>query len=288
MNRPSPLLAAATILLIPACSADRVVDAISDTEVDSIQTTRESVTIASETEVPGVLHVRLAWGYLAWKEHASRGDRATGLRDAGFDWTGGLTISNGTATLDMSTFLEKGDSAEVGAANEVKWNSHTYPHFDGVIATLTPETADAQVVIDTPSFKKTLSFTELATGGEQRFAVEATGRELSISPLVDEDASCSGFIVGFLKADGTTLGFKGLRLSKLGDRLGKLRFESVDGAITAEVLDTEGVVIDTGTGALNAEAKTFTVQLSNGTVRGSYADPSYSSRGSFQATARCP
>lgn len=288
MHRSKLFAALATLLLTPACAGSSD-SAIADSDVDAIATARSSLTTVDEFATPDVLHVRLAWGYLAWQDRGGRTAARTAGRELGFDWTGNLVLSDGTATLDMSTFLEKGDSAVSGEANEVKWNSHTYPHFDGVIATLKPASAAANLVIKTPSFEKTLSFAEVAAGKELRFDVESTGRQFSISALPDESAACSGFVVGFVKPEGAVTHFKGLRLSNLGDRLGKLRFEASDGVISsAEVLNAAGEVVDTGAGTLDAAAHTFSVTLGSGTVSGLYADPSYSSRGSFQATARCP
>lgn len=289
------LVGLATFLLVPAC-AGSAGGGVSDSEVDAIKTARESLTIADEFTSTSVapMHVRLAWGYLSWMGEGGRGAKGQpGLSvpkvmPEGFDWTGNATVTDGKATLDMSTFLEKGDSAEAGEANEVKWNSHTFPHFDGVIATLEPATTAASLVIKTPSFEKTVALSELTGGKELRFDVEATGRQFSISSLPEEDAACSGFVVGFSRVDGTTTHFKGLRLSKLGDRLGKLRFDVTDGAITAEVVDASGAVIDSGEGTLDAASHTFAIKLGTGSVSGLYVDPSYSSRGSFQATARCP
>lgn len=281
------LTAVAAFFLTPACTGASG-GGVSDSEVEAISTTRESLTIADEFTSTSVapLHVRLAWGYLSWM--GDRGLRSsTGVRAERYDWTGSAVLSDGKATLDMSTFLEPGDSAAAGEANEVKWTSHTVPHFDGVIATLEPATAAANLVIKTPTFEKTVAVAELAAGAELRFDVEASGRQFSISALPDEDAACSGFIVGFARVDGETTHFKGLRLSKLGDRLGKLRFDATGGAITAEVVDPDGAVVDSGEGTLDATAHTFRITLGSGTVSGLYVDPRYSSRGSFQATARC-
>lgn len=269
-----PLFAA--LFALSACSGGG--GAIADSEVDAIKTTRSSLTVADEFATPGVLHVRLAWGLLSW---AGKGQRPTG-----FDWTGGAKLSDGTANLDMVTFFEKGDEAVAGEASEVKWNSHTYPHFDGVIATLTPG-AGGTVTIDTPSFKKELPVAALNAGNELRFPVGTAGHEFSISSLADQDAACSGFVVGFVKPDGETTHFKGLRLSNLGDRLGKLSFDVAGGAITAEVTDLNGELVESGTGTIDAATRTFSIALGKSTVTGLYVDPSYSSRGSFQATERC-
>ncbi|MFT3706849.1 MAG: hypothetical protein QM817_04200 [Archangium sp.] len=275
MPRTRVLLASSLILFTAACSGSSG-GAITDSEVDAIKTTRSSLTTTDEFATPDVVHVRLAWGLLAW---AGKGAKPTAT-----DWTGGLTLSDGTATLDMSTFFEKGDSAANGEANQVKWNSHTYPHFDGVIATLKPGSSASTVAIVTPNFEKTLSIAELVSGGEVRFPVDAAGHEFSISPLPDEDASCSNFVVGFVRDSS----FKGLVLSNLGDRLGKLRFDILtDGTLSAEQVDLNGEVVASGTGTIDAAAHTFTISIGKSTVSGIYADPSYSSRGSFQATSRC-
>lgn len=278
------VLVASLILFTAACSGSSG-GAITDSEVDAIKTTRSSLTTTDEFATPDVVHVRLAWGLLAW---AGKGFVQTseqkGTKPTGTDWTGGLTLSDGTATLDMSTFFEKGDSALNGEANQVKWNSHTYPHFDGVIATLKPGSSASTVAIVTPNFEKTLSISELVQGGEVRFPVDAAGHEFSISALPDEDASCSNFVVGFVRDSS----FKGLVLSNLGDRLGKLRFDILtDGTLGAEQVDLNGEVVASGTGTIDAAAHTFTLSIGKSTVSGLYADPSYSNRGSFQATSRC-
>jgi hypothetical protein len=275
MPRTRILLALSLFALTPACTGSSG-GAITDSEVDAIQTTRSSLTTTDEFATPDVVHVRLAWGLLAW---AGKGTRPTGV-----DWTGGATLSDGTATLDMSTFFEKGDSAANGEANQVNWNSHTYPHFDGVVATLKPGSADATLAIKTPNFEKTLAISELVKRGELRFPVDAAGHAYSISALPDQDASCSNFVVGFVRDSN----FKGLVLSNLGDRLGKLRFEVMtDGTISGEQVDLDGEVVASGTGAIDSAAHTFSLTLGKSVVTGLYEDPSYSSRGSFQATARC-
>ncbi|MFO0598553.1 MAG: hypothetical protein U0228_24820 [Myxococcaceae bacterium] len=269
------LLAASVVVLsaLSACSGSS--SGVADSEVDAIQTARSSLTTADEFATADVLHVRLAWGLLAWADK--------GLRPKGVDWTGAATLSNGSATLDMITFFEPGDSKVDGPANALSWNSHTYPHFDGVIGTLKPGAADATLAIKTASFEKTLSIAELLSSKELRFKVDDVGHEFSVSALPDQDASCSGFVVGFVR--GTE--FKGLHLSNLGDRTGKLRFEAADGKIAAELVDENGAVVDTGTGTIDASAHTFTIALGKSTVNGLYEDASYSSRGAFQATQTC-
>lgn len=266
--------ALSVLFFVSACSGSSG-GAVSDSEVDAIKTTRSSLTTVDELATPGVLHVRLAWGLLAWADK--------GVKPSAFDWTGAATLSDGTAKLDMVTFFEKGDEAVAGEANQLKWNSHTYPHFDGVIGTLTPASEGGALSIVTPKFEKSVAISELLAAGELRFKVDDVGHEFSISALPDEDASCSGFVVGFVRESN----FKGLRLSNLGDRLGKLRFDVTDGKIAAEVVDLNGEVIDSGEGALDAAAHTFSITLSTSTITGLYEDASYSSRGSFQATVRC-
>ncbi|MBL8912792.1 MAG: hypothetical protein JNM17_19020 [Archangium sp.] len=272
MSRSKVLFALSFLFLVPGCAGS---SGVADSEVDAIKTTRSSLTTTDEFASPGVLHVRLAWGLLSWAEK--------GKRPEGFDWTGSATLSDGTAKLDMVTFFEKGDQAVAGEANQMKWNSHTYPHFDGVIGTLTPASLDGTLTIATPKFEKSLSVNELLSAGELRFDVDDVGHQLSISALPDENANCSGFVVGFSRDSS----FKGLHLSNLGDRLGKLRFEVTDGKIAAEVVDLNGEVVDSGEGTLDAATHTFTIKLTTSTVTGLYQDPSYSSRGSFQATERC-
>lgn len=273
MSRTQVVSALSFLFLIPACTGST--GGVSDSEVDAIKTTRSSLTTADEFSTPGVLHVRLAWGLLSWADK--------GARPAAFDWTGAATLSDGTAKLDMVTFFEKGDEGVAGEANQLKWNSHTYPHFDGVIGTLQPASLDATLALVTPKFEKTLGVNELLSAGELRFDVDDVGHQVSVSAIPDEDASCSGFVVGFVRESN----FKGLRLSNLGDRLGKLRFDVTDGKIAAEVVDLNGEVIDSGEGTLDAAAHTFSITLSNSTVSGLYEDASYSSRGSFQASVRC-
>lgn len=272
MSRTKVLFAFSFLFLVPGCASS---SGVADSEVDAIKTTRSSLTTTDEFATSGVVHVRLAWGLLAWAEK--------GKRPEAFEWTGSATLSDGTAKLDMVTFFEKGDEAVAGEANQLKWNSRTSPHFDGVIGTLTPGSADGTFSIVTPKFEKTLAVSELVNAGELRFDVDDVGHQFSISTLPDEDASCSGFVVGFSRDTN----FKGLRLSNLGDRLGKLRFDVTDGKIAAEVVDLNGEVIESGAGTLDATAHTFSITLSKSTVTGLYEEPSYSSRGSFQATVRC-
>lgn len=278
MKLQVPLFAA--VFTLSACVGGTTGGAISDSEVDAIKTARSSLTTADEFATTGVTHVRLAWGLLAWA--------GKGVRPTGTDWSGGLTIPDGTAKLDMTTFFEPGDAPVDGAAaNEVKWNSHTYPHFDGIIATLTPASATGSLVINTASFKQEIPLADLTSGKELRYPVDAAGHEFSISALADEDASCSGFVVGFVRPEGDVTHFKGLRLSNLGDRLGKLRFDVTGSDVSAEVVDEAGTVLESATGTLDATAKTFSITLAKSIVTGLYVDPSYSSRGSFQATVRC-
>ncbi len=258
--------------LLAACSGE---SGVTDAEVDAIKTSRASLVSADSDATVGVMHVRLAWGLLAW---AGRG-----AKESTVDWTGGAALSNGTASLDMTTFFEKGDVPVEGAANEVKWASHTHPHFDGIIATLAPGSADDTLRITTPGFTKELSVADLNAAGEFRFNVDDAGHEFSISAIPDEDAACSYFVVGFSRGAA----FKGLVLSKLGDRDGKLRFEVNDGAITADLLDSEGAIIDSGAGTVDERTQSFSITLGKSTVTGLYTPATYSTRGSFQAQARC-
>ena len=69
--------ALATLLLTPACAGSSG-SGVSDSDINAIQTARESLTQVDEFATPKVLHVRLGWGYLSWQDRGGKTAPRTG------------------------------------------------------------------------------------------------------------------------------------------------------------------------------------------------------------------
>lgn len=267
--------------------------AISDSEIDSIRTARSALTSATDNveqtgtaaaATPGVFHLRLAWGYLAHRQ------RPTGW----VNWTGTAALSSGTMKQQNVIFFEKGDFAIASdKANAIAWQSKTLPHFDGTFATAITDEKTQTLSIDTPVFKKELAVAELLAGAELRFPVDVDGHELSVSTIPDEAPACSGFSLGFLRANGDGFDFGGIVTNTAGEKLGKLRFATdAKGAATGAVTDLTGQTVAKVEGTVDAVGQAFSLTLTRtdaaaSTVRGLFRPATYSNRGSFQASLRC-
>lgn len=276
---------AAAVVFVTACGMpDTEESLVSDSELGAIQVEQGLTTEqpTSTTSTPGAFHLRLAWGYLA-------GNRTP---PEWVSWTGKAVVTSGTMQLEHLIFFERRDFPLPSlAANELDWRSRTLPHFDGVVAKVTPGAATDTVTITMPRFTQSFDVASLAAGAEQHFVVDAEGHELSLSAV--PDSGCGGFSLGYLRTspEGWT-GFAGLVLNQRGQRVGIVRFRADNGQVQARLL-SGGAVVATGTGTLDAATKRFSITFtkrdgsSAGTLEGLYTDPSYSPRGSFQAHGLC-
>ncbi len=280
MNRA--LLTTAAVALC-ACGPMTEEDLVTDQEIGSIQTSSAALTVAQPTTAPTLapVHVKLAWGYLAGDFRAREW----------IDWTGGLQISQGTATLDHLVFFERHDFPQPSEdPSQVRWTSRTLPHFDGVVVRLDPGAADAVLHVKTASFSHDFDVAQLAQGSEQEFAVDAEGHQLVISSV--GDSACGGFAFGYERPSREGwLAFGGLLTNAKGEPQGRLRFRADGEAIQARVVDDAHQVIATGEGTLNGSDFSIALKKADGsalaTVKGVFDAPSYSPRGHFQAHLDC-
>ena len=280
------LCSAVAVAFFCSCgTSDRSEELISDSEIDAIATSRASLTSTPAEPTAGAFHLRVAWGYLAGKRDAP----------SWVDWTGSVRVDAGSTSLESLNYFERSDFAvPSNDPRSVAWSSHTRPHFDGLVAKVAPAQGAAMVHFQTPAFEKDLTVSELASGFSQRYVVDAAGHEVSISSV--PDAACGGFAFGYLRpAREGWLAFGGLFTDASGQPQGRLRMRAEDGKVEARLV-ANGKESAQGTGTLTVADQggsfRFTLVRSDGVtlgeVRGSYADPSYSPRGSFQATLRCP
>ena len=278
-------------LMFAACGPpDSEEGLVTDGEIDAIGTARSELnaplTTPPSATAPAAIHVRLAWGYLAGKAKAGQW----------VNWTGGVTTDGGTVVLENLNFFDRGDRAVPSqSASGVSWVSRTLPHFDGLVVKVQPAAPTDVVSIRMPLFSADLTAADLAAGVEQHFVVDAAGHEVSLASVADTEA-CAGFAFGYERpsAEGW-LAFGGLFTDSSGQVTGRLRFR-VDGeTVRARLMGPDKQLVASGQGsfAIAAGGGSFTLSLARpdgtgaGVVRGLFHSPSYSPRGSFQATVAC-
>jgi hypothetical protein len=274
----SILAVSAVAVSFVACGPQNEDELISDQEIAQMQTAQSALTQAQPAVTPGGFHLRVAWGYLA-------GNRAA---RSWVDWTGGVKVDSGAATLDHLIFFERRDFPMPSSdPSQVLWKSRTLPHFDGVVVHVVPGAATDQLHLTTPLFSKDFEVAALAAGTEQRFDVDADGHQVSVSAL--PDVGCGGFAFGFERpANQGWLGFGGILSDESGNAQGVLRFRADRDAVFARLLGKDKEVLAQGKGTLNGDKFEFTLGAM-GTVKGFFQGPSQGSpRGSFQGSLRCP
>lgn len=280
MTRSLPrCLLAGTLCALAGCGPQTQEELITDQEISEVQSTSSALTTAVEQPPngPPAFHLRLTWGLLGGNRQAR----------TWIPWTGGVKVDSGTARLQHLIFFDRHDSPQASNdPTEVRWTSRTAPHFDGVVVRIQPRTVTDKVHVTTPLFSKDFDSAQLAQGTEQRFDVDATGHQISVSAI--PDVGCGGFAYGYEKqAREGWLGFGGLLTNETGDNQGVLRFRADGEAISARLMGRDGTVLAEGKGKLDGER--FELELKGlGTVNGFFQPAnSFSPRGSFQASLRC-
>ncbi|HEY3452088.1 MAG TPA: hypothetical protein VGK67_37360 [Myxococcales bacterium] len=276
--------AVAAVLATAGCGAaswDDEERLIPDSEIDAMQT--ELVSTPAGTPSETAAHVKVVWGYLSGK-----------FRDVPgwIDWTGSLSVDSGKATLESLVFFDAHDTLQPQSVpNQIDFESRTMPHYDGLGALLEPGSPADVVHLDTASFSTDLAAADLAKGVNLHFVVDADGHEVSITSL--PAGACGGFAYGYQKkASKGWLGFGGRFADATGAVTGRLRFRADGDTLKARLLDENREIVAEGTGTLSGQDFELSLQKPDGTamatVKGIYQPPSYSVRGAFQATWRCP
>lgn len=262
-----------------ACGPQNEEDLVTDQEIGEVQSAQSALTeaVVRPPSAPSALHVRLTWGLLAGNRRAPNW----------IDWTGGVKVDSGTAQLEHLIFFERRDFPQASAdPTQVRWTSHTRPHFDGVVVKVQPGAATDVLHLKTPLFSKDFDVVALAAGTEQRFDVDAEGHQISVSAI--PDVGCGGFAFGYERASPQGwLAFGGLLTDESGNTQGIVRFRADGDVVHARLLGKGGAVLAEGAGKLSGEK--FEFQLGQlGAVKGFFQGPSsFSVRGSFQAQLSC-
>jgi hypothetical protein len=287
----------AAALVLCACGPGQTEEQlISDTELNLIQSSRDGLVAAQPEPAVGAqtVHVRLAWGYFAGRRNA-RG---------WVNWSGAATMAGGQVSLENLVYFDWHDKpAPTQGSDRVAWNSRTLPHFDGLVLKVSATEPGQALAFVTPKLSRTLTIEELASGLNERTTVDSDGHEVSISAVPDQP--CAGFSYGYQKpSDEGWLGFAGLFTDARGTITGRLRFRADGESVTARLwkkdgaqpydLSVDGEPSATGEGRLDTSTGEFELALTDAAgalvarVRGSYAAPSDSPRGSYQAVVSCP
>ena len=274
-------LLAGTVALcaLAGCGPQTEEDLVTDQEISEVQSAKSALTTAVQqpADAPAAFHLRLTWGLLGGNSKAR----------TWIPWSGGVKVDSGTASLENLIFFDRHDAVQPSDnPAEVRWNSRTAPHFDGVVVRIQPTHTGDKVHVATPLFTRDFDSSELAAGIEQRVDVDSTGHQISISSI--PDVGCGGFAYGYEKrAREGWLGFGGLLTDETGANQGVLRFRADGQTISARLVGKDGAVLAEGAGRLDGEK--FELELKGlGTLKGFFqAANSFSPRGSFQASLRC-
>lgn len=224
--------------------------------------------------------VKIVWGYLA------------GWRDAPawIDWSGSLTAPGGQANLERLVYFDRHDHMlQSSGADRLTWSSRTRPHFDGFVARVDADAGSPALRFATPSFSHEVPIAQLAEGVNLHFVVDAAGHEVGITSLpADVDG---GFAYGYERpaAQGGWLALAG----RMTGDAATLRFRIEGSRVQARLLGANDQLLASGSGTATTEPGggrfKFSIVDADGRTRefqGLYRAPSYSRRGSFQATWR--
>lgn len=258
---------------------------IPDSELAAVQQDLVPPEVAPAPSSAGrSLYVRLAWGLLA-------GDKAA--RET-VDWSGQLSVSEGTVQLTYLTYFDRADKPLAQTApDHISWTSRTRPHFDGLVARLELPSDDATVTVDMPGFHRTFRASELTGGDEALFPVDAAGHVVSVSSI-PASGCAGGFALGYVKPArlGWTA-FAGRITDRNGKFVGTVRFrEAEDGTLRGRLVDGDGNELGTvaGTVVRTQDGGSFSAELTGadgrglGSLTGLFENPSYSARGAFQGS----
>jgi hypothetical protein len=259
---------------------------IPDSDIAALQDEAVPPEVAPAAATSGrSFYLRLAWGLLA-------GDRQA--RDW-VDWSGSLSVSEGTVQLSHLTYFERSDRPDAQPEpDRIGWTSRTKPHFDGLVARVELPSDDATVTVDTPLFHHTFRANELTGGDDAIFPVDAEGHAVSVSSI--PASSCAGgFTLGYLRP-ATRAGwvaFGGRVTDRSGRFTGTVRFRELeDGTVQGRVTDADGretakvrgtVVRTSDGGSISAELIDASGRTL-GSLTGLFENPSYGLRGAFQGS----
>ncbi len=260
---------------------------ISDREIGELQ--QELVPPAqtpTQAASGKTFYVRLAWGFLAGNEQPA----------PNVDWSGSLSVDQGTVQLSQLTYFEGGDRPVAqNEPSKISWVSQTNRHFDGLVARVEVPSDDATLTFDTSRFHHEFRASELTGGDDAVFPVDALGQAVSVSSV--PASSCQGgFVLGYLRPgqDGL-VAFGGRITDRTGAFAGRARFEAVDdGTIAGNLVGEDGrslavlrgtlVSRDMGGGSFSAEMVDPRSGRALGSLTGIYASPQAASRGEFEGT----
>src|SRR5438132_3260742 len=150
MNRNALIFG--SLLVAAGCGPQTEDELIPDSEVEAVQLEQQqsaiTATEATTAAAPAPFHLRLAWGYLGGKRDAR----------SWVNWTGGVSIDDGTATLEHLTYFDRRDEpVPSDDPRKVAWVSRTLPHFDGLIVKVVPTAQSHAVTFATPPLTRELS-----------------------------------------------------------------------------------------------------------------------------------
>ena len=269
------------VFAFAACGTASEEELISDGELGEVQTARSQLTVATveqpSPQLPAAFHLRLTWGLLG-------GNMRTWQW---VNWTGGLKVDSGSATLEHLIFFDNHDMVQKSDdPTQVRWSSRTGPHFDGVVVKVQPGAATDKLHVTTPLFTRDFDTATLAAGIEQRFDVDAAGHQISVTAI--PQLGCGGFAFGYQrKSSEGWLGFAGLLTDESGANQGIIRFRAEGGVIQARLMGKDGNELAAGKGTLDGERFEFALG-GLGTVKGFFQPANaFSPRGSFQGSLAC-
>lgn len=258
---------------------------ISDADIVALQQESVPPEVAPDAASSGrSFYLRLTWGRLA----------AEGQPEATVDWSGSVTVSEGTVQLTRLNYFAGADRPDArGEGGRVEWTSRLRPQFAGLVARVELPSDDATVTVDMPLFRHTFRASELTGGDDAVYPVDADGHVVSVSTIPASKCP-GGFALGYVKTarDGSQA-FAGRLTDRTGRFIGTLRFhELADRTLRGTAVDLEGreMARVRGTWVGGASGGSFSAELIDasghplGSLTGLSDDPSYASRGDFQGT----
>jgi len=275
-------------LLLVGCGqlGDEDRSTISDAEITALQQTSVPPETAPDAASSGrSFYLRLAWGQLA-------GEAAPA---SAVDWSGSVTVSQGTVALSRLDYFDASGRPEVQAAEpgRIEWASRLQPQFAGLIARVELPSDDATVTVDMPLFRHTFRASELTGGDDAVYAVDSDGHAVSVSSIPASRCP-GGFTLGYVRpAKDGSVAFGGRTTDRTGRFTGTIRFHELgDGTLLGRVIDLDGreSARVRGTIVRTSDGGSFSAELVDdsghplGSLTGLFDDPSYASRGAFQGS----